>query len=153
MIWGPKDSLDRRYNPLRLFVGRRPAGMPPAYWQRLKRIRVLVGLAVAILWSGGAVGVLLIVDRIVYLPVDVNVSLCGMIAACLLGAGLLETIPWIVKRRFCKWLRKHEYRVCTECGYLLGGLPEEHRCPECGVEYKMEDINQQWQQWVPRVHV
>lgn len=32
---------------------------------------------------------------------------------------------------------------CPECNYALVGLPS-HRCPECGIEFRMQDIVQPW---------
>ena len=29
---------------------------------------------------------------------------------------------------------------CPSCGYSLVGLPDEHRCPECGLEYERDSL-------------
>lgn len=31
---------------------------------------------------------------------------------------------------------------CIHCGYELSGLPDHHRCPECGVEYDFKAIEE-----------
>lgn len=31
------------------------------------------------------------------------------------------------------------YPFCIHCGYNLRGLPDNHRCPECGVCYSLEE--------------
>lgn len=41
---------------------------------------------------------------------------------------------------------KHAIRLrtepfCIHCGYDLTGLPEDHRCPECGVPFSLHDID------------
>jgi rubrerythrin len=33
--------------------------------------------------------------------------------------------------------------VCPQCGYLLQGLPQ-HRCPECGAAFSVEDLVRPW---------
>lgn len=30
--------------------------------------------------------------------------------------------------------------ICMHCGYDLTGLPDQHKCPECGIQYSFADI-------------
>ncbi len=45
-------------------------------------------------------------------------------------------------------LRNHlvlsDFRVCLRCGYRLDGLPDAHRCPECGVAYQRDELRALW---------
>lgn len=51
-------------------------------------------------------------------------------------AGLFFTIlcPLFSWKSMKAWRRRTSEEICTECGYLLWGLPE-NRCPECGTEF------------------
>lgn len=56
---------------------------------------------------------------------------------------------WIASHvRFVRRLRALEYRVCPRCAYSLVGLPDEHTCPECGIEYSVESLRAQWKRWL-----
>jgi uncharacterized paraquat-inducible protein A len=102
------------------------------------------------------VGLLVLLERADVLGIDVPVMILAASAAVLagvVGVGIMEIAPWIIKRRFLKHLARHEYRVCLQCGYLLAQLPEKHRCPECGSEYDLSKIREEWEHWEPRIHV
>ncbi len=45
-------------------------------------------------------------------------------------------------------LLQHDLSLCLRCGYVLRGLPDEHRCPECGQGYRLADTRQQWEHWL-----
>lgn len=46
--------------------------------------------------------------------------------------------------RFCRRAREHDYAICPECGYLLENLPANHKCPECGTPYDLNQIREVW---------
>lgn len=45
-------------------------------------------------------------------------------------------------------LKKENFRVCINCEYLLHGLPDSGRCPECGVEYEVHELKDEWMKWL-----
>ena len=47
-------------------------------------------------------------------------------------------------RYFRALLVEHDYSLCPECGYTLRGLPEQHKCPECGRAYELGDVRRLW---------
>jgi hypothetical protein len=111
-------------------------GMPRVVW--LERRRVLF---VA----------LLIVLTVIFLDVTGNsppkadpwvsiaIPLCTLL-------GLILII--LQRRRMRRKLRRLHYRMCIYCGYRLTGLPPEGICPECGAEYDILNLIDQWREWM-----
>jgi hypothetical protein len=62
-------------------------------------------------------------------------------------------LPRLVGRRFAREVRAQEYLVCMNCGHSLRGLPEEHRCPECGQPYSVGELKDQWAGWFKSVRL
>ena len=44
-------------------------------------------------------------------------------------------------------LKKDNYEVCLNCGYLLHGLPDNWRCPECGAGFDKKLLKENWLKW------
>ena len=65
---------------------------------------------------------------------------------------LLASIGWMLllvgrgihRSKRLRELRKHEYRICQACGYLLVGLPDKGTCPECGSSYDRQETIRTW---------
>ncbi len=51
------------------------------------------------------------------------------------------------RRKFVARVADDEYRVCPQCGYLLSGLPDQGKCPECGRGYSIEELERIWRPW------
>ena len=48
------------------------------------------------------------------------------------------------EKRFVERVRGLDYRVCPSCGYLLTGLPDSGKCPECGEDYELQKLRDIW---------
>lgn len=48
----------------------------------------------------------------------------------------------------CRQASENDYCLCLICGYCLKGLPEKHRCPECGTPYEIEDVKRHWSEYL-----
>ena len=72
-----------------------------------------------------------------------------------IGAGALW-LRWIFHdrhlRKICHQSLTTNLATCLECGYSLEGLPESHRCPECGSSYHLPDTKQKWRLWFATRH-
>jgi hypothetical protein len=56
---------------------------------------------------------------------------------------VLLAIPVLVLlEMWRKIISTREEAFCIHCGYLLQGLPDHHRCPECGRAYSFAVINE-----------
>lgn len=72
-----------------------------------------------------------------------------VISLLALGIGILGL--WVCftrrRRKLVKRLREHSFKLCLRCGYVLEGLPSQHTCPECGVEYDFDNVQREWEKW------
>lgn len=64
--------------------------------------------------------------------------------ACLSGSPLLWSvlilsITGIAILRRKRWRFSNSAPLCTYCGYNLTGLPDGHRCPECGETFNLAE--------------
>lgn len=71
------------------------------------------------------------------------------ICCCVLSTFWLTVIARLF-RRWVRWhnlhrtIRANGFRVCVHCKYSLLGHPDEGMCPECGMEYRLEDLKKIW---------
>lgn len=130
-------------SPLLSFRRTPPDGMPRAVWRALGTLRlVTIGLAVAMCFA------MVIVWYGVYTRRSVFSPWLWLLPVGLVLSGCI--IPLLMNRRFCHYVERSEHRVCTHCGYCLAGLPERHKCPECGCTFEIEHVRSEWQAWVAK---
>lgn len=76
---------------------------------------------------------------------------CGLATGGLLmlfGAGIWVAAYTRCKRRLAARARHEQLELCFSCGYELKGLPESHRCPECGARYSKAELIAKWHEWL-----
>lgn len=50
-------------------------------------------------------------------------------------------------RRMAALAARTDGAMCLDCGYLLRGLGDEGRCPECGTAFVREEVQRVWKRW------
>ncbi|MDM8007492.1 MAG: hypothetical protein QUV05_15240 [Phycisphaerae bacterium] len=68
----------------------------------------------------------------------------GVLVICFL-------ILWWSRKEITALTREAEAndcRLCLRCGYCLTGLPDQHRCPECGTPYEIEQVKRRWSEYL-----
>jgi len=53
-------------------------------------------------------------------------------------------VPRLAVKHFSKELEKYSYEICPNCGYVLFKLPRKNVCPECGTNYDIEIVKENW---------
>jgi len=88
-----------------------------------------------LLWVRAGVWVCSIVGAIafIYMRVTVTFDSVAWWSALVIGVGGVIGLQ-AVKSRI-----RREPPFCIRCGYSLRGLPDNHRCPECGSPYDLGD--------------
>lgn len=141
----------RVVNPIHYLTGRCPRGMPVAEWQSVRAPRWPMWLCCAGIWlSGSAAAVPVFRDwargaSVRRIPSSETLVVAGTVG--LVCAVLLSVIPLMRRRRFKKTVHAYAYELCLDCGYDLRGLPESHKCPECGQAYTKEHLRESWRRW------
>lgn len=81
-------------------------------------------------------------------------EITGHVDSKYLGMSGMFALPFLVtmhylgyrdKQRELARIRKIDYRVCTDCGYLLTGLGDSGACPECGKGFQLDELRKIWQ--------
>lgn len=54
------------------------------------------------------------------------------------------------RNRLITSLKANDFQLCLGCGYALGGLPQSHKCPGCGLDFELDHVTQQWQDWMAK---
>ena len=116
-------------------LGRRPPGVPRAYWESIGWFRVLmVVLGMAIL---GLAALNFITEGDSPWPL-----------LLFIGTFLFAWfVPRIFKRRMRRFVIARDFLVCTECRYDLREL-QENRCPECGTSFAPREVQLAWSRWL-----
>ncbi len=136
MSTSPQEQTDRRDSAIPEVVTASPSQMPgdpveePPWWKPTlgDSLRQLgwrwIFLLPAALVLVAVVASFFIRDLWVFLAINFKlIILAGGIAFGLAAKGLREAV------------RMRNEPFCIHCGYNLTGLPDGHRCPECGRSY------------------
>lgn len=118
--------------------------VPSALARPLRRITTIgygVLLASIVPWVAGLVDSYGLVD----IPGDIfRRMFVAYLVVVPTGFTALVIGRYLCARRVQRTVRKARYASCLYCAYPLDGLPEKHICPECGLEYNLEEVREVW---------
>ncbi len=136
----------------------------PAYVVRRRRLATIVGLLSIIVAKLVIQGFALLVRSQAQHAVEeiesgrnavasVPVMSLGRFVIIMAALMIVAGIGIIVFTLWSDWkLRRRVIAVncelCPSCAYPLSQLPAEHVCPECGLRYQLEPVQQVWRLWV-----
>lgn len=117
---------------------KRPGPAPPAVWRIRGRW--------AALGAGGCL-LLLVIDIAVPTAILNRDFGAWNLIQCVVLFGIVAFVD-VQRRRWNQRLRNVDYEACLHCAYPLKGLPDLHRCPECGRAYRLYDVKLRWQHYL-----
>lgn len=147
---------DRYMNPYR-WLFRRPAlGSPRVLWSTAGIGNALFVLA-TVLHAVAGLGLLLVIVQISgFASKSIGNIEFVLTASAIFGLGstlLVALASRICMRRLAALVRQVDCLLCTDCGYVLHGLENPVRCPECGRTVDTEVLRRSWKDWFSRAMV
>lgn len=125
-----------------------PGHGPQAVVWRLTPWRYVARARAVVLWAyivGMGAEICLDLDTLNWRPFFTRITnvVCLYVVVVFIAHGIYRHY----RRKFCKRLTESHFDLCTNCGYSLQGLPDEHICPECSAAYSREEIAAKWKNW------
>lgn len=108
-------------------------GMPPQIWLYRRRYA----------WFGMIASSILMV----LFFLEPTKTVWFVIIGQLVNGGTWAAI-WVARKRLRKRVELENYRMCIICGYLLHGLEDCGKCPECGTDYELGMLALTWRGWL-----
>ena len=135
-------------SPYHLIFGIVPASLPEGFWRSIGTLRLLLRIT----------SILLILVVLINIASFCRIGAVSFLSDqswlhCLAGVILLHTCLSIYGMRYAvgrfqRVLVTHSWKICLRCGYVLKGLPANHRCPECNEPYESSTLEKKWKDWM-----
>jgi hypothetical protein len=131
-----------------LLTGQPTGNMPRSFWESIRPLRLVmqVGALISILLLvlvGGLIAYHGLAMRLLR-----EIGLFGALLVAGINGVAVALVQRIALRRFAVFLQHHNWLVCSQCGYLLNGLGDKSRCPECAGEFSRPDLEVYWRDWL-----
>lgn len=138
-------------SPLLFLTGRRPRGVPGAFWAWCRSEHNPLALISKIANYVFLFGILYALMTAACFAVDIARPwwINTLVGAPVFIIGCLGTSVALTSchARFLEHLRNSDYCLCLECGYILVPSSKSVICPECGHAYDVDLLRKTWIDW------
>lgn len=134
--------------PIHLALNRKPREIPDLCWKWTTE-----NLGVLHRWSARCLFLMYL--GVMVFEIYMNQASALRISSAIMMLTLLYVcvIEFFIGRsvrRFNDMVAMSGHMLCVGCGYDLSGLPEEHKCPECGQDYIASELREFWIIWLAK---